>query len=197
MTRHSRDARMTLQPGFADPVAQAQSCFRALLAAMARPGSLHEVGVSPAPPPLAAATAAVLLTLVDAESPLWLDGAAADAWAGWPFTAERCAPSRARPLSCARSPCRRSPASTPASMPGRRRAPPWCCRCRRLGTGTGYRLAGPGLREASVLRVEGLPDDFTAQWAANGALFPRGVDLILCAGTQLCALPRTTCIEEA
>ena len=46
-------------------------------------------------------------------------------------------------------------------------------------------------------RAEGLPADFPAQWAVNNAQFPRGVDVVLCAGDRLAALPRTTRISEA
>ncbi len=66
-----------------------------------------------------------------------------------------------------------------------------------LGSGRSYRLEGPGLAAPATLHAEGLPHDFTAQWAANHARFPRGVDLILCAGDRLAALPRTLKIEEA
>jgi len=44
--------------------------------------------------------------------------------------------------------------------------------------------------------VAGLPPGFLAEWEANRALFPRGVDVILCAGDHLAALPRTVRIEE-
>ena len=58
-------------PGFADPVAGAQSCFRAVLAAMATPGSVHPAGEGLVPPaPLGAAMAAVLLSLVDGDTTL-------------------------------------------------------------------------------------------------------------------------------
>ena len=62
---------MTDLPGFADPVLQSQASFRALLDAMARPGSVHPAAIA-GPAPLAPATAAVLLTLIDADTSLAL-----------------------------------------------------------------------------------------------------------------------------
>ena len=64
-------------PGFAEPVGEAQATFRAVLDAMARPGKLHQAGERlAAPVPLDPATAALLLTLADNETPLWLDAVA-------------------------------------------------------------------------------------------------------------------------
>ena len=61
-------------PGFANPVGDAQATFRAVLDAMARPGKLDRVGSGlVAPAPLDSATAAVLLALIDNETPLWVD----------------------------------------------------------------------------------------------------------------------------
>src|SRR6185437_12731453 len=67
----------TLTAGFAEPVMDAQRSFRAVLDAMARPGTIRRVGGVIPPAPLDAATAAVLLTLADNETPIWLDQAAA------------------------------------------------------------------------------------------------------------------------
>ena len=74
-------------PGFANPVGEAQMTFRAVLDAMARPGTMHRAGPDlTAPAPLDPATAAVLLTLVDNEAPLWIDheAAAAGDWLAAP-----------------------------------------------------------------------------------------------------------------
>jgi alpha-D-ribose 1-methylphosphonate 5-triphosphate synthase subunit PhnH len=67
----------------------------------------------------------------------------------------------------------------------------------RFAEGRGYRLSGPGLAAPVRLNVAGLPADFVARWAANHALFPRGVDLLLCDGGDVAALPRSVAISEA
>ena len=188
---------MMLQPGFADPVGQAQTCFRALLDAMARPGRLHEVEADLQPPsPLAPATAAALLTLVDAESPLWLDSAAAGAW---PWLAFHCGAIPAQPATAAFLCALAMPqlaTLNAGSDVGPETSATLLLQVAALGIGQSYHLSGPGLPAPAILRAAGLPQDFPEQWARNHALFPRGVDIILCAGTQLCALPRTTRVQE-
>ena len=184
-------------PGFADPVLDAQSAFRAVLAAMARPGSLHVAGASlTAPAPLDPATAAVLLTLVDGETGLWLADAA-DPARDW--LAFHCGASFVPPAQA----CFALAVSCPdlTTLPaGSDEGPEESCtlvlQVSALGRGTRYRLSGPGLRAPVRFLANGLPDDFVARWAANHALFPRGIDIILCAGTTLAALPRSVRIEE-
>ncbi len=64
-----------------------------------------------------------------------------------------------------------------------------------FSVGQRLRLAGPGLRTPATLAVAGLPADFPQIWAANHALYPRGVDLVLVAGPALVALPRSVAME--
>jgi alpha-D-ribose 1-methylphosphonate 5-triphosphate synthase subunit PhnH len=64
-----------LAPGFADPVLDAQAAFRAVMGALARPGSVRTLPTDLSPPePLTPELAAVALTLTDGDAPLWLDG---------------------------------------------------------------------------------------------------------------------------
>src|ERR1700756_1871107 len=63
-----------LPAGFADKVLSAQSTFRSVMEAMARPGSVHRVTASVGTPPLMMrGTAAIALTLFDHDTPVWLD----------------------------------------------------------------------------------------------------------------------------
>ena len=183
-------------PGFADPVGGAQSAFRAVLGAMSCPGSLHAAGENLTPPaPLDPATAAVLLALVDGESPVSLDPAAAPARAWIAFHCGAAFDASARfvlALSCP---------DLASLSAGSHEAPEDSCtlvlQVRALGTGAGFRVYGPGLRAPRIFAVDGLPADFAARWQANHALFPRGVDVVLCAGTQLAALPRSAQLEDS
>ncbi|RAI60537.1 phosphonate C-P lyase system protein PhnH [Roseicella frigidaeris] len=186
--------RATLAAGFAEPVLDAQACFRAALEAMARPGRVQRVAAPPeAPPPLGGAAAALLLTLADADTPVWLDaGPEAEAWArfhaGCPIAA---APGEAAFLLAA-GPMPPLASLAAGSEEEPHRSATLILQVAALAEGEGWRLSGPGIEREHRLRVEGLPPGFAADWAANQARFPQGVDLFLCAGDRLAALPRTT-----
>jgi len=186
-----------LTPGFTDPVLNAQSCFRAVLDAMARPGRVHTVSLPSAPPPLGAAAAAVLLTLIDHETPLWVDPALHGA-RDW-ITFHCGAPSAC--ISQAAFAVALSMPDLPGLRPGTHETPEAAAtlilQVASLSAGRRLSLRGPGLREPGIMTVDGLPDDFRQRWAANRALFPCGIDLILCAGSTLAALPRGIAIEDA
>ncbi|MDO9436378.1 phosphonate C-P lyase system protein PhnH [Hydrogenophaga sp.] len=59
-------------------------------------------------------------------------------------------------------------------------------------SGDAWTLSGPGIAGSAPLSVNGLPTDFTTQWTANHASFPRGVDVFLSTSTHIAGLPRTT-----
>ena len=80
-----------VEGGFDNPPLASQSVFRAIMDAMARPGTLRPVTARVVPPvPLSATAGAVVLTLCDHDTPLWLDPAlevSADVrgWLGFHF----------------------------------------------------------------------------------------------------------------
>jgi alpha-D-ribose 1-methylphosphonate 5-triphosphate synthase subunit PhnH len=184
-------------PGFADPIADAQGCFRAVLDAMARPGTLTRAGEGMTPPrPVDRATAAVLLTLVDHDTRLWVQPALHPAcdWiafhCGAGFTDA--------PAQAAFAVAMELPDLTKFA-PGTHEQPELSTtlvvQVSSLRDGARYRLRGPGLPDVGALTVRGLPDDFADIWHYNHAGFPLGVDLILCAGITIAALPRSVMVE--
>lgn len=191
-----------LGAGFADPVGDAQQSFRRIMDAMARPGTVVEVGGAVMPPaPLMPATAAVLLTLADLDTPLWLDPMSADA-AG--YVAFHCGctvvPSPEQAVFGVFADGRRLDglgrfAVGEADYPDR--AATVVIQVAGLGTTGGRRLSGPGIDGEARLAVDGLDDGFWAFQAGNRLLFPLGIDVVLACGHRLAALPRSVTVREA
>ncbi len=192
------NAAVEIVAGFASPVLDSQAAFRAILDAMAHPGRIDSLPVALDPPaPLAPASLAVMLSLCDHETPLWLDDAAAGFATSLRF---HCgaplvdAPDKAAfALCCGPLQALASFALGTAEYP--EHSTTVICQVSALGTGVPLSLHGPGIDGRATLAVSGLPDDFCAQWEANGALFPQGVDVILTEGHRLAALPRSVKIE--
>ncbi|MCA3280344.1 MAG: phosphonate C-P lyase system protein PhnH [Roseomonas sp.] len=187
-----------LTPGFADPVLDAQASFRAILEAMSRPGRIQRIEARITPPaPLCSAAGAALLSLADADTPLWLDaGDAAAEWlrfhCGAPIMADIGAARFV--VACGAAP------SLDALDIGTDEDPQLgatlILQVAGLVAGEGWRLTGPGIQHEHRLRVIGAPDGFIAAWVRNRVLFPRGIDALLCAGDSIAALPRSVMIAE-
>jgi alpha-D-ribose 1-methylphosphonate 5-triphosphate synthase subunit PhnH len=184
----------TRYPGFADPVLDSQASFRAVLEAMSRPGRVQPVVPPPEiPPGLSPAAAAVLLTLVDAATPLHLTASVeAEAWVRFHCGCPLVEAGAAFVLD----PAAALPELDAGTEEEPERGATLILEVAALEEGTGWRLTGPGIRDTHHLRVDGAPAGFVADWARNRARFPRGVDAILCAGSRIAALPRGVRIEE-
>jgi alpha-D-ribose 1-methylphosphonate 5-triphosphate synthase subunit PhnH len=186
-----------LTPGFPDPVHGAQTSFRTLLTALSEPGRVLTLsGVTEPPSGLSPAMAAVALTLMDADTPIWRDGkaSAASAWlrfhCGAPLVEELksaafalCAEGHLAPDLAAMNLGEDDYPDRSATV---------VIEVASLAEGSGWRLSGPGIETERLLSVEGLPTGFRAQWSANGAIFPRGVDVIFTCGDRVAGLPRRT-----
>lgn len=184
----------TALAGFADPVLDSQAAFRAVLEAMSRPGRIQRLPVPPElPPGIGPAAAAVLLALADADTPTRLAaGPDAQAWIRFHTGARAAAaPDAAFVLDRDAGLLDLDPGSEEEPE----RGATLILEVESLAEGSGWRLSGPGIQATHRLAVAGAPDGFLAEWAANRARFPRGVDVILCAGDLVAALPRGVMIE--
>jgi alpha-D-ribose 1-methylphosphonate 5-triphosphate synthase subunit PhnH len=178
-----------LSGGFADPAIDSAHAFRRVMEAMARPGTIHDIAGAVPPAPMSPAMGAVLLTLCDAETPVYLAGDmecdAVRAWlsfhTGTPFVG---------PAQCMFA-VGRWDALLPLSAysfgtsdyPDR--AATLIVDCPELAH-KGATLTGPGIQDKALLS---LPE--TKAFQANQAQFPLGLDFIFTCGDRLAALPRS------
>ncbi|MGV3491410.1 MAG: phosphonate C-P lyase system protein PhnH [Devosia sp.] len=193
----------TIEGGFADQVLGAQSVFRAIMDALARPGTVQSIASDAAPPaPLTAELGAVALTLCDHDTPVWLDPvlAASPAVTGWiafhcgaPTTADSAEAQFALVSDVALLPELAAFGQGTDEYPDRSTTVV-------LAAGASVRavtLKGPGIKDRLVAELPLPGGDFDDQWAENRERFPRGIDLLLVAAGTVVALPRTTRISEA
>lgn len=188
-----------LAPAFDDPALASQAVFRTVMEAMARPGLPRPLAARLAPPaPLSATAAAVALTLLDYETPFWLDQrlAAAGEVAAWlkfhtgaPLTGNPAQSSFAFICDPATMPAFETFAQGVSEYPDR--STTLVVQVERLDRGDALTLSGPGIAGTRSFCAAPLPDNFPARLLANRALFPRGVDLILVSAQAVAALPRS------
>ena len=188
--------------GFKNPVADAQSTFRAVLEALSRPGTVVTCGEALTPPaPLQPAVAAFLLAMADFETPVWLDAPLFDSAVGAWLKFHCSTPVITAPDQATFAVIGDAPIMPPldrfrqGSDDYPDRSATVIVQVAGLSAGEGVRLSGPGIDGESRLRIDGLAEMFWGQWSLNGSLFPKGIDLVLVHGTQLAALPRTTRVE--
>jgi len=186
---------MQLTPGFANPPVDAARAFRLVLEAMAHPARIVDLPPIEAPAPCSPAAAIVLLTLIDATTPLHLAGAhdcdAMRDWVRFHLGATLVGPQAAvfaLGTWDALCPLDRF-AQGSAEYPDR--AASLIVEGQELRN-DGARLTGPGIKAQARLA---LPDIAVLQ--ANAAQFPRGLDFLFTSGVQLAALPRSTQIGDA
>lgn len=186
--------------GFADPVHDAQTAFRAILDALSRPGQRVAVGQPVKSLAIGPAMAHVLLALTDDDTAVWWqhDERAAIDWlrfhtgayqAGAPADA-----SFAVLTDAAGLPRIADFASGSAEAP--ERSATLLLEVVSLDKGPSVEWRGPGILGTQTVCIAGLSDDFWAQWQANQAAFPQGVDIIFTCEGEALGLPRTTRVRR-
>ncbi len=193
-----------LAPGFKDPVFDAQTQFRNILTAMSHPGQVVALNTGLEPPaPLSSAAAAVALTLVDFETPVWLDASmsneAVTAFlrfhtgcpvaggaeeARFAFIADGATPLDPTRFDLGTDEYPDLGATVVVQVPSLAQ-----------GADSGTEFSGPGIEDKTYVEIGGLADDFWAERNAICELFPRGLDILFTCGDTLCAVPRSTKVE--
>ncbi|WP_027575046.1 phosphonate C-P lyase system protein PhnH [Bradyrhizobium sp. WSM1743] len=189
-----------LPPGFADKVLSAQSTFRSVMDAMARPGSVQRiVPMAGAPGPLMRGTAAIALTLFDHDTPLWLDARMAESsdvvkWlkfhTGAPVVRDASIASFALISDGGALPSLERFALGSSEYPDR--STTVIIQVDSLVSGRSFELRGPGIDGVATLQASIEPFDLFERLHFNEALFPRGIDVVLVADDAVVAIPRTT-----
>jgi len=189
-----------LPAGFADKVLSAQSTFRFVMDAMARPGSVLRItAVAGTPAAMMRGTAAIALTLFDHDTPVWLDPKMSETadvakWLKFHTSA---------PVIADSSICSFALIGDPQKLPALDRfafgsneypdrSTTLILQVESLTRGPAFELSGPGIDGTVVLNAMVQPADLFERLAVNAGLFPRGIDVVLVADDSIVAIPRTT-----
>lgn len=191
---------LAIDGAFSDSVLDAQSTFRAIMAAMAEPGRVSMLACLPSPPaPLSPAAAAIVLTLCDHDTPLWIDpaiagSAQAKAWiafhTGAPITANPIEAHFALVAHPGDLIALENFAQGTQDYPDR--STTLILQVDTLQAARSLSLQGPGIETVARVAPHPLPRHFCEQWGQNNRRFPRGLDLILAAPDGVACLARTT-----
>ncbi len=189
-----------LPSGFADKVSSAQTTFRAVMDAMARPGSVQRItSIAGTPRGMMHGTAAMALTLFDHDTPLWLDPHMSES----PEVAKWLKFHTSAPIVTDASICSFALIGDAGALPALDRfsfgtneypdrSTTLILQVDSLREGPAFELRGPGIERAAILRASIAPQDLFARLAINASLFPRGIDVVLVADDTIVAIPRTT-----
>jgi alpha-D-ribose 1-methylphosphonate 5-triphosphate synthase subunit PhnH len=189
-----------LPAGFADKVISAQSTFRSVMDAMARPGSVQRIAAAAGTPmPMMRGTAAIALTLFDHDTPIWLDPVMSETsdvakWLKFHTSA---------PVVQDSSICSFALIGDGNALPDLDRfsfgtgeypdrSTTLILQVESLTQGPTIELRGPGIDGKAVLQAAIQPLGLFDRLSVNEALFPRGIDLVLVADDAIVAIPRTT-----
>ncbi|WKA31026.1 phosphonate C-P lyase system protein PhnH [Bradyrhizobium roseum] len=188
-----------LPAGFSDKVLSAQSTFRSVMDAMARPGSIQRIAsMAGTPPAMMRGAAAIALTLFDHDTPIWLDSRmAATPDVGKWLKFHTSAPVVTDP-SISSFALVGDPKNLPAldrfafgSNEYPDRSTTLILQVESLTDGPVVELRGPGIDGTATLRASIQPRDLFERLAINAALFPRGIDVVLVHDDCIVAIPRT------
>lgn len=191
-----------ISAGFHDSVADAQTVFRCILDATSHPGRVVEIPADFLPANdagLSYAAAAVALTLLDFETPVWLDPGIASAGdflrfhCGVPLVAR---PKESRFAFAADAKQLPELSAFDLGTPDfPERSTTLVIEVPDLAEAPSLSLRGPGIQTSTPLRVGNISSAFWEKRAELAPLFPLGIDIVFTSGRRLAVIPRTTNVE--
>ncbi|WP_071517161.1 phosphonate C-P lyase system protein PhnH [Geitlerinema sp. PCC 9228] len=189
------------QPGFAQPITDAQQTFRELLTALSQPAQPRPLPIRLQPPTgLNNGCAVACLTLLDLETQVWLQPGFSAQVREWLLFHTGCRFSDSPPAAdfAIIGDSLAMPALS-AFCPGTALDPersttlfvqlPSFAQSPNLPT---VSCSGPGILHPCELSLVGMPPDFWQQWQQNTRRYPLGVDIVFFTEEQVLGLPRTT-----
>jgi alpha-D-ribose 1-methylphosphonate 5-triphosphate synthase subunit PhnH len=174
--------------------------FRAVMDAMARPGETRAVPAALTPPaPLSPSAAALALTLLDYETPFWLDAALGEAddvarWLKFHTGASATANPEDAAFAFAADPLALPPldAFSQGTPDFPDRSTTLILQVAAFTGGLPLTLSGPGVKGDRVFAPSPVPPCLADELRANAGRFPCGVDIIFAGPGSVAALPRST-----
>ncbi|MDZ7667552.1 MAG: phosphonate C-P lyase system protein PhnH [Desulfotignum sp.] len=191
----------SLMKGLDSEVFDSQAVFRRLLNAMAYPGTITGMGITMScPDRIHPCAGALLLTLMDFETPFWTDlptDASGVRWltfhTGAPVTVD---PSQAvfalitdttQPMAPERF--------NPGTVTSPDRSTTLIIQAQDMAENGNLRLSGPGIEKQTRLNLPGIDRNFWKKRTRINQAFPTGIDMIFVHKDRFAGLPRTTQTE--
>lgn len=187
--------------GFKSETVDSQLVFRKLLSAMAHPGTIEQIDIDLiCPGHLHNASGAILLSLLDYETPLWSDlenGSKEIQWLKFHTGA---------PFSHIKSNARFALATDydhlddpnlfhPGTLESPDHSATLLIQTRDLDNNGRIRLTGPGIKTDTFVKLAGIKEAFLNKRLKMNKMYPLGVDIIFICENRFLALPRTTVLE--
>jgi alpha-D-ribose 1-methylphosphonate 5-triphosphate synthase subunit PhnH len=175
----------------------AQRTFRTLIAALAYPGRVMSLTDRlEAPEPFTPASAAAVVTLLDAGTAAWIDAEQYSAAAAWlrEATGARVTsdPGQAQFALLDAADAASFERWNPGTPEEPEASTTLIVRVASLTGGPRVVLCGPGIDGTVEFAPQGLPPDFWPAWRTNAACYPRGIDCFFFDEHDVAGLPRTT-----
>ncbi len=190
-----------MQKGFQSEIFDSQAIFRTVLDAMATPGKIMNLPIKIGPPKsLDPAAGAILMTLLDFETPLWSNLAHDSAAIQW-LVFHTGAPFSQAKKNTAFALCTDyENLGDPGHFSLGTIESPQESTTLIIQTGgvdkrSSLRLTGPGIQTHTDLKLTGVSNRFIEKRAQIFNTYPLGVDMIFVWDTIFVAIPRTTHLE--